>query len=53
MGFKGGGYHHVGAVVEGEEAKDGASVGEGDGPHLLLDDMETVLSVLLHLNTTV
>ena len=49
VGFKGRRNHNVGARFEREEAEDRASVGEGDGSHLLLDDMETILSVLLHL----
>ena len=52
IGFKGRRNDHVGPVVQGKEPKHRASVGEGDGPNLLLDHMQTVLSVLLHLNNT-
>ena len=49
VGFKGRGHNYVGARFEVEHAKDRSSVSECDGPHLLLDHMQTIGPVLLNL----
>ena len=48
-GIKAGGYDDVTACVEREEGKNRASVGECDGAGLLLESVQPVFCVFLHL----